>query len=84
MSRKLLTHGREYEIDTRDITLRSEAEARTVWIVKIEDETGQTVTSARCSGTSGEVMKASLTWLNDLCRHNPGKLLRNVITQANN
>lgn len=70
-------------MDIRDISVKSDKMAQTIWIVKIEDETGFTVTSARVSCTTDtEAHAVAETWLNALCRINPGKLLRWVIQQA--
>lgn len=82
MSRKLLTNGGSYELDIKDIQLNVAAMTRMVWIVRIEDETGYTVTTARVSGEQDEADEVAKVWLNSLCRHNPGKLLRFVIQQA--
>lgn len=80
MSRILRTHGKDYQLDTRDVNLVGVAMAQTVWIVKIEDENGHYITSTRCAGEQDEVTKIASQWLNSLCRHNPGKLLRHVVT----
>jgi len=80
MSRKLHTGGKVYELDIRDISLMKDAHAQTVWIVRIEDETGHQVTSCRAAGEQDEVHRIAREWLNSLCMRNPGKLLNTCIT----
>lgn len=80
MSRKLHTGLHCYELDLRDINLMPAAHAQTIWIVKIEDESGHYITSCRIAGEQDEVHKIANMWLNSLCARNPGKLLATNIT----
>lgn len=82
MSRILHTYANRYELDIRDSLVRSDTSGQCVWIVKIEDETGYTITTARVScSTDEKVHEVANEWLNALCRANSGKLLRYVIQQ---
>lgn len=74
----LTTYGHTYELDYLNDPSTWGTE---VWVVRITDEIGRPITSARIADTQDNAITRAGQWLNSLCRRNPGQFLKFEVTR---